>query len=336
MLIVASLLISFLLSLLFTPIAKNIAIRFMILDVSNTSLKTHKINTPYLGGLSIFASVVIASAFVIFLFKLMIPIAVYGLLIACFIIIAVGFTDDIYNLHPLTKIFFQIIAASLAWLSGIRITLIGLEQFDSILTIIWIVGLSNAFNLIDIMDGLASGVAAISSIFLSLICLELGEIMNGLLLLSIAGACCGFLKFNFNPAQIFMGDTGSLFLGFLIACSTAHMFQFKPYGDIVIPVIILGIPIFETIFISLLRIKSGIAPWKGTKDHFALRLVRLGFSVKHTVLLTYLFCAFLGSVTLIFFYLGSSVLYCFFAITLILIGIGWVLSKVDISNSQHS
>ncbi len=336
MFIGATLLTSFLLSLLFTPIAKHIALRFSILDVSNTKLKTHKINTPYLGGLSIFASVLIASIFTIFLYKIMVPFVVYGLLTSCFIIIVLGFTDDIYKLRPLTKISFQIIAASLAWLTGIRITLTGLEQLDIIITITWIVSLSNAFNLIDIMDGLASGVAAISSIFLSLICLELGEIMNGLLLLCIAGACFGFLKFNFNPAQIFMGDTGSLFLGFLIACSTTKMFQYKEYSLEVLPVIILGIPIFETIFISLLRIKSGIPPWKGTKDHFALRLVKLGFSVKSTVILTYLFCVFLGSISLIFFYSRNPMLYCFFLITAILTLIGWILSKVDITDTQHS
>ncbi|OPH46925.1 hypothetical protein BC351_13450 [Paenibacillus ferrarius] len=330
-----TLLTSFLLSILLTPFVKSIALRYRILDVSNATLKTHTINTPYLGGISIFISVLVTSVLMILLYKMMISLVLIGLLIACFMIIATGLTDDMYNLRPLTKISLQIIAASLAWLIGIRINLTGLEQLDIIVTILWIVGMSNAFNLIDIMDGLSSGVAAISSIFLSIICLELGEIMSALLLLSITGACFGFLFFNFNPAQIFMGDTGSLFLGFLIACSTTTMFQYQANSQVVVPVIILGIPIFETIFISFLRIKSGIPPWKGTKDHFALRLVKLGFSVKRTVILTYLFGILLGSLSLIFFYSGSPALYSFLLFTILLTVIGWLLSTVDISEPRH-
>jgi len=331
-----ALLTSFIFSLLLTPIAKRAALRFMILDVSDSRLKTHKNSTPYLGGLSIFASVLIATALIILLFKVMIPFALYGLLISCWIIMVTGLIDDTLNLTPLTKVSFEVVAAMLAWFTGTGITLTGVEQVDFMLTILWIVGLSNAFNLIDIMDGLASGVAAVSSIFLSFLCFELGEIIYGLLLLSIAGACLGFLKFNFNPAQIFMGDTGSLFLGFFIACSTTRIFNYKESGLEFLPIITLGIPIFETIFISLLRMKSGVFPWKGTKDHFALRLVRIGLSVKRIVILTYLFGVFLGSAALLFYYLSLPLLYCFLAITFILIVIGCVLSQVKISDSQHS
>lgn len=324
--------ISFILSIKFTPIAKRMALTFNIVDVPNKEVKTHKEIMPYLGGLSIFASVLITIIIIVLVYKFNVHMEQYGILIGCLIIIVIGLTDDIRNVKPLTKMLFQLIAAYLVWLAGIQINIIGIKSINMFFTLLWIVGLSNAFNLIDIMDGLSSGVAAISSFVLSIILWEMGWIFYCVITVALTGACLGFLKYNFNPAQLFMGDTGSLFIGFLLACISALMTQENETNQFLIPFFIFGIPIFETIFVSLLRIYSGRSPFKGSKDHFALRIVKCGFTVKRTVIWTYLFCVFLGFLSFIIFHFDNTTPYFLFLIIIIYIGIAWILSRVDISN----
>ena len=210
--------IALILGLVFTPIARVIALKFDIVDIPNTVVKTHKKVTPYLGGGAIALSLLVTLFILIITFKLDVDKEMYGILVGCLIIIILGLIDDIKNITPLQKIFFQFLSAVIVVLSGTKIYLTNIEIIDVILTILWIIALTNAFNLIDIMDGLAAGIASIVSLTLSVLFLQMDEVFFSLVLLALAGSCLGFLKYNFNPAQIFMGDTGSLFLGFLLAC----------------------------------------------------------------------------------------------------------------------
>ncbi len=330
---VLAILIALILALILTPIMRIIALKFDIVDHPDASVKTHKVAIPYLGGISIFLSLILTMLILIAIFNLNVNKEDYGILAGSIIITILGFIDDIMRVSPFKKVFIQALVTIVIGLFGLRVNLIDSDIINSVLMFCWVVGLTNACNLIDIMDGLASGVIAIASFFLSFMFLQKGEIFNSLLLSALAGACLGLLKYNFNPAQIFMGDTGSLFLGFLSASMTIKFIMGEGISQTaLIPVFILGIPIFETVFVSILRIKSGRSPLKGSKDHFALRLVKSGFTVKQAVLITYLVGSLLGIVAVISYNFRDIVLYIGIGLLLYAFVVYRKLSKIDMSN----
>ncbi|GAA4845599.1 MraY family glycosyltransferase [Paenibacillus vulneris] len=283
--------------MLLTPIMRIIALKLRIVDYPNTELKTHKRPIPYLGGLAIFAAVAVVLILQNDHVTLMNQ---YGKILGSLIILGLGLVDDIRPVSPVTKLIVQFIAAFIVGSSGISFSFFDNGILNLAVTILWIIGVSNAINLIDTMDGLAAGIVSICSLFFALLLQLSGDLFSSALMLALAGACLGFLIYNFQPARIYMGDTGSLLIGFLFACTVIDWTEGQEFGrQLIVPVFILGIPLFELIFVSVLRIKAGKSPLRGSQDHFALRLVKMGLSVKKTVLLAYAGAIILGTTALL-------------------------------------
>lgn len=313
-----------------TPLAIVTAKKFGIVDHPNFSLKKHNKSTPYLGGLSILTAVYMTIYLEMFIFGQTINTEHTGLLLGIFIIFSLGLFDDIHSVSPLTKICFQGIAAAIVWFQGLELHLFHNSIGNAIIMFIWVIGISNALNLVDIMDGLASGIGGIAALFFALLMLMEGQLFYGSLLLALSGACLGFLVFNFNPAKIFLGDAGSLTIGFILACSSVKWTQVSEGNQIFVPLILLSIPIFETIYISFLRIRAGRSPLLGSNDHFAKRMVKAGLSIKQTVICTYV----LGLLLCFASYLASIfsfyIIYFLTVVIIVFLSIGLTLSKVDI------
>lgn len=318
------------LSLIFTPPAKKIAIKFNIIDVPDTAVKTHKKSIPYLGGGAIALSLLITLLIMSLLFNLEFVRELSGILVGSFIILLLGFIDDIKNINPYIKLGFQALASMIVLLFGLEISFTGINVIDHLLALIWMITITNAFNLIDIMDGLSAGVAIFTALTLFTLFIQINEVMTSLLLITLAGACLGFVKYNFNPAQIFMGDTGSLFLGFFLSCTSLQFLAMnsKSHSFIMI-IVVFTIPLFETIFISLLRIKRGQSPLKGSKDHFALRMIKYGFTVRRTVLITYIFAFSLGLISIILFHFEGITIWIFLILLIIAIFLSIKLGSID-------
>jgi len=229
------------------------------------------------------------------------------MIIGCIVIVITGIFDDIRPLNPGVKMFFQIIAAVVVVCHGVVIRRISMPEFIAPsgvlelgvfavpITIVWIVGVTNAVNLIDGLDGLASGVSAIASMTLFCIALLASEANIAIITAALAGACFGFLPYNFNPAKIFMGDTGAMFLGFILA-TVSIMGLFKAYAVIsfIVPFIVLGLPIFDTGFAIFRRLKNHKPIMQPDRGHLHHKLLDMGFSQKQTVSILYLIATVLG------------------------------------------
>lgn len=326
-----SFLISLLVSLLLTPLFRIVAIKFNILDHPISSIKTHRQPVPYLGGLAIAFS---------FLFTLIcirlttnFPTgtltSLRGIFYGAIIVLILGLIDDLKytGIHFSTKFLGEVIVATIIVFYGIKIKFISPEWFAIILTLIWVIGITNAFNIIDVIDGLASGVCIIASLFFFLIgSMGEEEIYVNYAAISLAGACLGFLPYNLSKKyKIFMGDTGSLFIGMIISViALGTKYSNNHNFGVIAPIIILFVPIYDTILVSILRIKKGVSPFLGSKDHFALRLETKGFSRKQILLLSY-FAAFVLGIS--GYLLKSTKLSFAIAISLLLAIIIIVITK---------
>ena len=294
-----SLLVAALISFSATPVVMVLANKIGAMDVPKDKRRMHKKPIPRIGGLAIFYGFIIS----VLCFGV-IDTEMTGILIGSVIIVTVGFVDDIKALPAWLKLIFQIAAAAVVVYSGVRIEFLrsytlfggehlgiqGLNHWSIPATIIWIVGITNAVNLIDGLDGLAVGVSSIVSMSMVALILILQEpgLNVAILMAAAAGAGFGFLPYNFNPAKIFMGDTGSTFLGFMLACSSIQGF-FKVYAlvSFVIPILILGLPIFDTGFAIIRRLFKGQSPMKPDRGHLHHRLLDYGFTHRQTVAILY-------------------------------------------------
>ena len=276
----SSFLLSLLLSYYLTPIFRDAARQFGIVDAPDGKLKTQAEAVAYLGGLAVFGSVLFTAAlFLRFSDKLS------GLLLAAAVIVLLGLIDDIGRLSPRIKLLVQVVSVFLMMKAGIRIRIEAIPPLACIaLTFAWMIVMTNGFNLIDVMDGLASGVAAVSSVFLAVVFHLQGNEMGKILCLSLTGALLGFLRYNRPPAQIYLGDTGSLVLGFLLGglAIEGDYTAINPYGWIAV-LAIFAVPLFEIAFVSYLRIRRGASIFRGSRDHFSLRLRRWKLSAGQTV-----------------------------------------------------
>lgn len=295
-----------------TPIAKKIAFSVGAVDVPKDARRMHRKPIARLGGLAIFTGFVMSLMFGIISTYLNITGIVpsrqlLGLLVGAFIIVGVGIADDIKQLGPKFKLVFQIIAAlSVVLISGTRIMNItnpfvdgGTTQFNDFvsypLTIIWIVVVTNAINLIDGLDGLAAGIASISYLSLFFVSLITGDVETAMITVILAGSTMGFLPYNFNPARIFMGDTGSTFLGFTLAViSIQGMLKSYAALSIAIPLLVLGLPLFDTVSTIFRRLLNGKPIMQGDRGHLHHRLIDMGFSHKQSVVVMYTLSAALG------------------------------------------
>lgn len=309
-----------------TPAVRMLAIKIKAVDVPKDNRRMHKVPIPRMGGLAIFAGFLVSVLFFV-------PLGneFRSILIGALILVVLGIIDDIVALKPRTKFAGQIIAALIPALSGVSIHGIvnpfvpgqysTLGIFSIPFTVIWIVGITNAVNFIDGLDGLACGVSAIATVTMFIIAVLFGEIYIALMMAALAGACLGFLPYNMNPAKIFMGDTGSMFLGYTLATvSIQGLFKFYAVISFAVPFILLGLPIFDTGFAIVRRLLKGQSPLQADRGHVHHRLIDLGFDQKQSVAILYAFSALMGLTAVILartnesklIILAIAVLVCFF------------------------
>lgn len=296
MFIVLALAVAFLISFSATPIVIALAKKIKAVDVPKDARRVHKKPVPLIGGLAIFYGFIVSVMCFAVIDK-----ATMGILIGSVIMVTVGVIDDMNVLSAKVKLLFQIMAAAVAVYFGIEIeyianpfaAFIGPEYINlglwSIpLTMVWIIGITNAVNLIDGLDGLAVGISSIASVALLSLTLLSRNLNAAILMAALAGAGIGFLPYNFNPAKIFMGDTGSTFLGFVLACVSVQGIM-KMYAIIsfAVPVLILGLPIFDTLFAIIRRALTGKPIMSPDRGHLHHRLLDMGFSQRQTVAILY-------------------------------------------------
>jgi UDP-GlcNAc:undecaprenyl-phosphate GlcNAc-1-phosphate transferase len=283
---------SFCLALIVTPLVRAYARRFKFIAVPKLD-RWHKKPTAMLGGTAIWLSVVVSSlAFTIH------TTYVKQILMASTFLFLVGLVDDLIHIKPYQKLIGQILGAAFVVYYGLSLPWTGSKIVNMALAIFWLIGITNAINLLDNMDGLAAGISIIAAGFLSLSFVTTGQFPEALLLGIFAAALLGFLIYNFNPASIFMGDCGSMFVGFFLASSAlinvsgGRSRSFLPV--LAVPILVLFIPIFDTTFVTVLRKLSGRAASQGGRDHTSHRLVALGMSERHAVLMLWGFAALSG------------------------------------------
>ncbi|MFO7917284.1 MAG: MraY family glycosyltransferase, partial [Anaerolineae bacterium] len=280
-----------------TPLVRKFAIKNDVVDNPNAR-KIHRRPIPLLGGVAIYLAFLLA---LVFLGDRSYIREVAGIFIGATLCSFMGLWDDRTGLGPLPKLGGQIVASALLVLSGVRIRLMPFAFLNVAATILWLVGITNAMNLLDNMDGLSGGVGVVASAFFLLLAAMSGQYLVGALAAALLGACVGFLFYNLNPASIFMGDAGSLFLGFMLA-SVGIKLRFPENVDFVtwmIPVIVLGLPIFDTTLVFISRLRRGLNPLTTPgKDHTSHRLVRMGYSRREAVLILYLAGVVLGVVAM--------------------------------------
>lgn len=287
----ASFLISLGVSLALTPWMARTAHSMGIVDKPDGGLKNHAKPVPYLGGLAVFVAFLVGFSPFYEMDRQVLAILLGGTLVAL-----LGLLDDLGNLRPVTKLLGQALAILIVMRAGIAIKIVFLPPWIALpLSFLWLLGMTNAFNIIDIMDGLASGVAAIGSFFLFVVAMNSGQTGTASMSSALMGALLGFLIFNFHPARIYLGDTGSLFLGFTLgALGMVGIYARENPVAVLAPVLILGVPIFDTFFVMMIRWMRGQSPLKGSPDHFALRLRKWRLSVTQTVLMSYIAAVLLG------------------------------------------
>jgi UDP-GlcNAc:undecaprenyl-phosphate/decaprenyl-phosphate GlcNAc-1-phosphate transferase len=276
-----------LLAMAATPLMKRAAFRFGFIDKPSPR-KVHAAPTPLLGGAAIFAAVILA---LVILGDRFYVSQVVGIFLGATLMSFMGLWDDRRSLSPRVKLVGQFAAAGILILANVKIELFPWEPLNYLATALWVVGITNAVNLLDNMDGLSGGVSAIAALFFLLFAAMSNQYLVGALAAAVVGACIGFLFYNLNPASIFMGDTGALFLGFTLA-ALAIKLRFPENSVFVtwmVPPIVLAVPIFDTSLVIVSRLRRGLNPLTTPgKDHLSHRLARLTGSPREAVLICYL------------------------------------------------
>ena len=299
LIVIFAFIVALIISYATTPLTIRLAFKIGALDVPKDSRRMHKKPTPRIGGIAIvYGFVISVFCFSSFVLDGKLNLSLIGILLGSLIIAVLGFLDDLKPKPAILKFAIQIIAAAIPVLCGVRVIAITNPFTDMIFkvpewlayggSILWIVGVTNAVNLIDGLDGLAAGISSIASIALLAILLMQYNVNATMMVLTaaLAGACFGFLPFNFNPAKTFMGDVGATFLGFTLGCISIQG-PFKTYVSFIIPFLIIGLPIFDTLFAILRRLIKGQGIMTPDRGHMHHRLVDNGFSHRTTVIILY-------------------------------------------------
>src|SRR5262249_34699520 len=273
-------LLAFLIALYGVPIAMSAALRFGVVDKPDGRLKNQNDAVPYFGGLAVYIAVLIPLClFYDF------DIRILAILLAGTLVLLLGLIDDFGVLRPHAKFVGQLIAVIVLIKGDIVIKIHAFPyQVNLVLTVLWIVGMCNAFNIIDIMDGLAAGIALIASLFLFVVAILNHHNLIAIYTITLAGSLAGFLRYNFRPARIYLGDAGSLFLGLTLG-ALAIIGDYTANNRLAFldPLLIFGVAIFDTVYVSILRVAKGKSPFLGSKDHFAVRLKTAGWPVTRIV-----------------------------------------------------
>lgn len=302
--VVAAAIISFVL----TPLVKALAIRLGFVDIPKDERRMHHRPIPTIGGVAIFTAFLLVMLVMCDMNR-----ELWGLLAGSLLIVITGIIDDKYDLNAKLKFIIQIVAAAIPVSQGCLIEhicnpigFIGPEYIDLgvlaiPITIVWIVAITNAVNFIDGLDGLSVGVCGISSLTMGIIALVMGQSTEALILGILLGACLGFLPYNFNPAQIFMGDTGATFLGFVLSCmSVSGLFKLYTVISFAVPLLVLGVPLFDICFACIRRIWNHVSPMHADRSHIHHRLIDSGFNQRQSVMILYAAASLLGVLAVVF------------------------------------
>ena len=326
------------LSFLFTPLVIRLAMKYNIVDKPGKR-KIHEKPKPLLGGMAIFSSFILVVAGNILAFRFLhgegwvealVPnvARIYPLvwralpqlaiiLAGGFFIHLLGLIDDVYKERVTyrQKFIFQIVIIAIVAVAGIRTQFMPGRFLDIVITTVWIVGITNSFNLLDNLDGLTAGVAIISAAILFVVAVLQGQIFFAFMLAALAGSCLGFLRYNFHPSKLFMGDSGSLFLGFMFGAITVTgsyvVDSSASLLPIVLPALVLSIPLYDTFSVMFIRKREKRPLFIGDKSHFSHRLLDLGMSHRGTVVFIYLINLCVGGIAVLMPYisvLGSALI----------------------------
>jgi len=334
-------------TLIATPIAIRIAPKIGAMDIPKDNRRVHKHPVPRFGGIAIYCGILAA-----FVFLRPLTVQTRGLLIGASFILLVGIIDDLKGIRPKIKLALQLLAALILWLSEIRIT--GFTNpvsgkfvsfpiwINLIITLIWITGITNTINLIDGLDGLAAGITFIASCAVAYTANYKNMTETMIIVLAIGGACLGFLVYNFNPAKIFMGDGGSMLLGYLM--SSVSLIGVAPSKSAmlfatIVPVLILALPIFDTAFAIVRRVANHKPIMQADKGHLHHRIMAMGFGQRRTVLALYSISAIMGVSGILWtrnLYLESAALAAVAVVLIIIfLGIG-IVDKKDENKTDEN
>lgn len=318
--------ISLFISLLVSPAIKNLGVKYNLYDKPD-SRKQRVIPMVRLGGIGIAIAYFFAIFLILFFnnsifFSLSNDYLAFKILIGSFLFLCLGIADDLKDISPFLKLLLQIVISSFIFSQGLKINLFDLypsllqsnELFlqisSHIITIFWIVGVTNAINWIDGLDGLATGFASISSFFILILSILNGQQSSGIMISSLLGSTLGFLQYNYFPSKILMGDSGSYFIGFNLACLSLISLRNLDIGDsqtyvtsfaLLISLLILIIPVFDMTIVILQRVLKGNSPFFPDRGHFHHKILRMGFSEKKTVLIIYSLSIISGLMAVIIF-----------------------------------
>ncbi len=300
--------VTFVLSLGLTPLFRKIALHSHFLDTPQGQLKKHTAPVPYLGGLAIYFAFLMGILGALILAPPPDSPRILALLAGGTVVALMGLVDDLFSLSPGVKFLFEILAAVLLIVFGVKLEFMPSHPIvGTLLTVFWVVAVTNAVNIIDIMDGLAGGVSLIACLGFVLVPVLGSQSYVPLAAAALGGSLLGFLPFNYQPARIYMGDSGALFLGFLLAgIGMGHGYSQSNVVALCAPLFILGIPLYDTALVMMLRFFKGRSMFRGSHDHLALRIRKLGFTIQQTVLLLWALSAVLGSVAYLLVHLTEK------------------------------
>lgn len=303
-------------SLVITPIIRRLCERFQLLDVPTDGRRLHRKAIPRLGGLALFFSFAFALSALPFVDNLLTKSLhsrsdeFIALFIPASLVLLLGIYDDLRGTNAAVKFMFLGLIASLFYALGGRIDALSIPFFGSVqlpavisflITILWLVGITNAFNLIDGMDGLASGAALFSSLVLLAVSFSQGQTISIIVTLALCGSLAGFLRYNFNPASIFLGDSGALFIGFLLAAISVLGTQKAATAvAVVVPIMAFGFPVVDTAITMARRAVSNKPLFEGDKEHIHHMLLARGWSQRRAVFVLYGVCATFGLIAVVF------------------------------------
>lgn len=335
-------LMSMVLAYLVTPFVMKLAWKVGAIDMPGDARRVHKKPMPRLGGLAIYIAFIVAGLATL-PFR---QASVKGMFLGATVIVVVGIIDDIYNLPAKAKLLGQIAAAVILVIYGIKVQLITnplggmfiLGKLAIPATLFWVVGITNTLNFIDGLDGLAAGVAAIAAFTMMLVNLSLEQTNGALVMALLAGAAIGFLPYNFNPAKIFMGDTGAMFLGFVLAAQAIEgAVKSATAIALIVPILTLGLPIFDTAYAIFRRFVNGKPLMQADKGHVHHRLLAIGLSQKQAVLYMYVISISLGICSVVLARIGikQAVIALALVISMLLISVRYLNITLDAKKSTH-
>lgn len=340
--VLAAAIISFIL----TPLVKKLAVRLGFVDIPKDERRMHSKPIPTIGGLAIFGAFLIVT-----LAMAEISPQIIGILGGALVIVILGLVDDKYDLNAKLKFLIQILAAIIPVTQGCVINYIS-HPFGTIggeylnlgilsipVTILWIVAITNAVNFIDGLDGLSVGVCSISCLSMAVIAMSVGQTEEAVVLGALLGACLGFLPYNFNPAKIFMGDTGATFLGYTMAClSISGLFKLYAAISFAVPLLVLGVPIFDICFAIIRRTWHHVSPMHSDRSHIHHRLIDSGLNQRQSVMVLYLLACIMGVLAVMSSSTGAGkALIVLLAVVIIGIFGLWLLSKnVEEKHSEEA